>query len=170
MILIAIGANLPDAAGRPPLIVCRAAAQALDGLLGLRLVAVSRWYRSPAWPEPADPAERQPDYVNGVARLAGTADPAALLAALHGLEAAAGRVRGVANAARPLDLDLIAMGPRGGLVRPAPAPVLPHPRAHERGFVLAPLLDVAPGFVHPVLHRSARTLMAALPGARVSVI
>jgi len=50
-----------------------------------------------------------------------------------------------------------------GLVRDAPDPVLPHPRAHERAFVLRPLLEVAPDWMHPRLHRSAATLLAALP-------
>ena len=51
----------------------------------------------------------------------------------------------------------------GRLVRAAPDPVIPHPRMHERAFVLAPLLDVAPDWRHPVLNRSARALLAALP-------
>lgn len=155
-ILVALGANLPGPGGRAPLETCRWAAGALDALPGLRLVALSRWYRTPP-----DPPSDQPWYINAVARLAGAADPAALLAALHALEAAAGRRRsGEANAARPLDLDLIAIG---GLVRDAPDPVLPHPRAHRRGFVMAPLAEVAPGWVHPRLHRSAEALAAALP-------
>lgn len=155
-ILVALGANLPGPEGRAPLETCRWAAGALDALPGLRLVALSRWYRTPP-----DPPSDQPWYINAVARLAGAADPAALLAALHALEAAAGRRRsGEANAARPLDLDLIAIG---GLVRDAPDPVLPHPRAHRRGFVMAPLAEVAPGWVHPRLHRSAQALAAALP-------
>lgn len=154
-ILVALGANLPGPDGRAPLETCRAAAAALDALPGLRLVALSRWYRTPP-----DPPSGQPWYINAVARLAGAADPAALLAALHVLEAAAGRVRpGAANAARPLDLDLIAIG---GLVRAAPDPVLPHPRAHLRGFVMAPLAEVAPGWMHPLLGRTAAALAAEL--------
>ena len=155
-ILVALGANLPGPEGRAPLETCRWAAGALDALPGLRLVALSRWYRTPP-----DPPSDQPWYINAVARFAGAADPAALLAALHALEAAAGRRRsGEANAARPLDLDLIAIG---GLVRDAPDPVLPHPRAHRRAFVMVPLAEVAPGWVHPRLHRSAQALAAALP-------
>ncbi|MGC8477138.1 MAG: 2-amino-4-hydroxy-6-hydroxymethyldihydropteridine diphosphokinase [Acetobacteraceae bacterium] len=155
-ILVALGANLPGPDGRAPLETCRWASGALDALPGLRLVALSRWYRTPP-----DPPSDQPWYVNAVARLAGQAEPAALLAALLALEAAAGRRRGgAANAARPLDLDLIAIG---GLVRDAPDPVLPHPRAHRRGFVMVPLAEVAPDWVHPRLHRSAAALAAALP-------
>jgi 2-amino-4-hydroxy-6-hydroxymethyldihydropteridine diphosphokinase len=98
--------------------------------------------------------------VNGIALLTGTVDPAALLAALQAVEQAYGRIRGTPNAARTLDLDVIGIG---SLVRDAPDPVLPHPRAHERAFVLAPLADVAPGWVHPRLGRTAPELLSALP-------
>jgi len=154
MILIAIGSNLPAPDGTPPLGLCQQAAAALDALPGLQLRGLSRWWRTAPVP-----ASDQPDYVNGVARLAGSAEPGALLAALHAVEARFGRLRDQANAARTLDLDLIAMDV---LVRPAPDPVLPHPRAHERMFVLAPLADVAPGWVHPILHLTAEALLARL--------
>ena len=87
-------------------------------------------------------------------------DPAELLARLMAVEMACGRQRSVPNAARTLDLDIIAID---GLVRAAPDPILPHPRAHLRAFVLAPLADVAPGWVHPVLGRTAAALLAGLP-------
>ena len=155
MILIAIGANLPGRDGSSPLATCRAAAEALRGLPGLRLAAVSKWYRS----APVPPSG-QPDYVNGVVRLEGAADPAALLAYLQAIETRAGRLRGLANAARTLDLDIIDLN---GCVRDAPDPVLPHPRAHLRGFVLLPLADVAPEWVHPRLGAGVAELLAALP-------
>ena len=138
---IGIGANLPDASGRDALGTCRWAAAQLAGLPGLRLAGLSRWFRT----RPV-PASDQPDYVNGVAQLMGTADPAALLQLLQAIEARAGRVRTVPNAARTLDLDIVAMG---SLVRHAPDPVVPHPRMHERAFVLAPLCDLVPGWRHP---------------------
>ncbi len=155
MILLAIGANLPGPDGRSPLCTCRAAAEALRTLPGLRLEAISGWYRT----APVPPSG-QPDYINGVARLSGQADPAWLLHRLHAIEARAGRRRGVANAARTLDLDIIAIG---DLVRAAPDPVLPHPRAHLRAFVLRPLLDVAPDWRHPALGLDAAALLATLP-------
>ena len=159
-ILIGIGANLPGPDGASPLETCRRAAIALDRLPGLRLRGLSRWFRSAPIP-----AAAQPDFVNGVAHLEGDIDPAALLAALHDMEAAAGRVRGLPNAARVLDLDIIAMG---DLVRQAPDPVLPHPRAHLRAFVLLPLLDVAPVWMHPLLHRDAHALLADLPAQDIT--
>jgi len=161
-ILVAIGSNLPDAAGRTPLEVCQWAAGALGRLPGLRLVRLSRWYRSAPLP-----ASDQPDFVNGVALLAGEIAPEALLAALQALEARAGRLRGLVNAARVLDLDIIAMG---DLARATPDPVLPHPQAHLRAFVLAPLADVAPDWRHPLLHRTARELLEEVSGQRICVI
>ena len=159
MILVAIGANLPGPDGAPALETCRRAAQALDRLPGLMLKGLSRWYET----EPMPPSG-QPPYINGVALLAARPgvriDPAALLSDLQAIENAFGRVRGAPNAARTLDLDIIAMG---DLARAAPDPILPHPRAHLRTFVLTPLMDVAPGWVHPVLGQSAEALLARLP-------
>lgn len=155
MILVALGANLPGDDGRGPLAACTAAVAALRRLPSLRVAGVSRFYRTAPVPPSA-----QPDYINGMVRLEGVADPADLLARLAAIEAAAGRQRGAANAARTLDLDIIEMN---GLVRTAPDPVLPHPRAHLRGFVLAPLCDVAPDWVHPLLGLGAAALLRALP-------
>lgn len=163
MILVALGANLPDQAGHPPLETLRHAAARLDGLAGLRLVALSRWVRTA--PDPPSPGA--PDFLNGVARLEGVAEPAALLAALHAIEAAAGRVRPFPNAPRCLDLDLIDLD---GLVRQAPDPVLPHPRAHLRRFVLQPLAEVAPAWRHPLLGQTATMLLAGLPGPAAPVV
>lgn len=162
MILIAIGANLRGPDGRTPLDTCRRAAIALDGVLGLRRTALSRWFAT----DPVPPSG-QPPYINGIARLDGVADPAALLAALQAIEQAHGRVRGAPNAARTLDLDIVAMG---DCVRDAPDPVLPHPRMHLRGFVLAPLLDVAPDWAHPRLGQTVRALLDALPDQGVQAL
>ena len=153
-ILIGIGANLPGPDGSAPLASCRAAAVALDGLAGLRLMALSRWWES----APIPPLPGAPWFVNGVARLEGQAEPEALLAALHGIEARFDRARPYPNAPRTLDLDLLAMGD----LRREGAVILPHPRMHVRHFVLRPLLEVAPGWRHPVLGDAA-ALLAALP-------
>ena len=170
MILIGIGANLPGPLGAPPIETCRRAAAALDMLPGLRLRALSRWYRA----APVPPSG-QPPYVNAVAMLrrapgAAGADPAELLAMLQAIEAGEGRRRGAPNAARTLDLDIIAMGHGGALVRTSPDPMLPHPRTHLRRFVLAPLLDVAPCWVHPVLRRSACDLLRELAPQDVAAL
>jgi 2-amino-4-hydroxy-6-hydroxymethyldihydropteridine diphosphokinase len=89
---------------------------------------------------------------------------------LQAIEADAGRTRGERNAARTLDLDIIAMGEGGRTVRGAPDPILPHPRAHLRAFVLVPLLDVAPSWVHPVLGRGPEELLRDLPPQGVRVV
>lgn len=157
-ILVAIGANLPGPDGRTALQSCEWAVGQLAALPGLHLGAVSRWYESVPVP-----ASDQPPFINGAVSLSGTADPLALLAALHGIEAAADRVRTAPNAARTLDLDLIAMD---GLMLDGPLR-LPHPRMAERAFVLAPLCDVAPDWRHP---RLARTAAELLPGVRGQAI
>lgn len=155
-IFVAIGGNLAGPDGRPARTTCERAAAALARLPGLALLRLSSWYESAP-----EPPSGQPDYVNGVAWLAGAIEPAVLLARLMEIEAAQGRKRGEPNAARSLDLDIIAMG---ALVRAAPDPVLPHPRAHLRRFVMAPLAEIAPGWRHPALGQTARELAAALPG------
>ncbi|MBN9561051.1 MAG: 2-amino-4-hydroxy-6-hydroxymethyldihydropteridine diphosphokinase [Alphaproteobacteria bacterium] len=155
MILVAIGANLPGRDGADPLTTCQRAVRAMHDIPDVRLSTVSRWYET----APVPPSG-QPNYVNGIARLEGAIEPPVLLARLQAIEAEAGRRRGVPNAARTLDLDIIAMG---DLVCAAPDPVLPHPRAHLRLFVLVPLAEVAPGWMHPVLHRPVEALIAGLP-------
>lgn len=151
-----MGANLPGPDGRSALDTCRHAVASLD-FPDCRLIGLSRWYASTPVP-----VSDQPPYVNGVALLAsqGEIDPATLLERLMAVETACGRRRGAPNAARTLDLDIIAMG---GLVRAAPDPVVPHPRAHLRAFVLRPLADVAPDWVHPILGLTAAALLAGLP-------
>jgi 2-amino-4-hydroxy-6-hydroxymethyldihydropteridine diphosphokinase len=158
MILIALGANLPGPDGSAPLASCIAAARALETIPGLRVEAVSGWWLT----EPDPPLPDSPWYVNGVARCGGTLAPEVLLAALQRLERAAGRQRPYPNAPRTLDLDIIAMGE---VVRQAPDPVLPHPRAHLRRFVLVPLAEVAPGWRHPTLHCNTAKLLESLPEA-----
>lgn len=157
--LVGIGANLPGLNGSMPIETCKRAVDMLSGTPGIHLVRLSRWFES----APVPPSG-QPPYVNAVALLevgpGALFDPAMLLACLMDIEAACGRERSLPDAARTLDLDIIGID---NLVREAPDPILPHPRAHLRAFVLAPLADVAPDWVHPVLARSVVDLLAELP-------
>ena len=154
MILIALGGNLQSRAGRP--------AQTLDAALdylqesGIRVAALSPYYVTPAWPDPADPP-----YVNAVANIETGLTPAAVMQRLHRTETAFGRIRSVRNAPRTLDLDLLAYDAR---VEEGP-PVLPHPRIAERAFVLVPLADIAPDWRHPITGWTARAMRDALPQA-----
>jgi len=158
---VSIGANLPGRDGASPRASCEAALRAMAALPYCTAIVRSRWYSTGPVP-----ASDQPRYINGVARLQGQVTPAQLLADLNQIEAAAGRVRGAANAARVLDLDIIDMA---GTLRDAPDPILPHPRAHLRAFVLLPLRDVAPYWVHPRLQVHIATLLEALPPQDIKV-
>ncbi|GAA0506505.1 2-amino-4-hydroxy-6-hydroxymethyldihydropteridine diphosphokinase [Deinococcus depolymerans] len=133
---IALGANLGD-----PLRTLRWAVTQL-GALG-RVQGVSALYRT----APVGGPPGQPDYLNAAAQLRTTLAPAVLLAALHALEAQAGRERHERWAARTLDLDLITYA---DLISTDPALSLPHPRAWERPFVLAPLRDLQPDLRSPL--------------------
>jgi 2-amino-4-hydroxy-6-hydroxymethyldihydropteridine diphosphokinase len=146
--VVALGSNLPGAYGS-----CEALLEAALGQLeasALRVLARSAWWRSAAWPDPAAPA-----YLNGVALVETALSPRQALEALHSIERAFGRERHEANAPRTLDLDLIA---HGRTVMDAPGLHLPHPRAHERRFVMGPLAEIAPGWRHPTLHKTASDL------------
>ena len=156
MILIALGANLPSPAG-PPEATLRAALESLAAR-AIRVEKVSCFYRSAAWPDASDPP-----FVNAVASIATDLAPAELLAVLHDVEAEFGRVRGLKNAPRTLDLDLIDYEGRveHGRVE------LPHPRVGTRAFVLLPLRDVAPGWRHPVSGKTLPELIAAVPAAQI---
>ena len=109
------------------------------------------------------PVSDQPWYVNGVAEVATALDPTALLAVLHEIEREFGRERRELNAARVMDLDIVAYG---RLVRTDPPPILPHPRMADRAFVLLPLQEIASGWVHPVLGLSVEELVARLPAGQ----
>ena len=104
------------------------------------------------------PASDQPDYSNAVALVETAHDPHALLHALLGIERTFGRVRDAENrnAARTLDLDILAYN---NTVLVDDRLDLPHPRLHERLFVLEPLAEIAPGWVHPVSGQSAAALL-----------
>ncbi|HEX3974453.1 MAG TPA: 2-amino-4-hydroxy-6-hydroxymethyldihydropteridine diphosphokinase [Stellaceae bacterium] len=153
MILIALGANLPSPAGGPQETL-EAALTELEAR-GVHIAARSRWYRTAPVP-----VSDQPWFVNGVARVETALKPLALLGALQEVEQVFERRRSVPNAARTLDLDVIAYDNR---LENTPELTLPHPRLQDRAFVLLPLAEVAPGWRHPILGQTVEALISALP-------
>jgi 2-amino-4-hydroxy-6-hydroxymethyldihydropteridine diphosphokinase len=133
----------------------RAGARALNGP-ALSLVRLSRLYRSPAWPDPSEPA-----FVNAVALVETSLAPNVLLKRLKEIEMAFGRAPAPRNAPRPLDLDIIDYD--GQVSAPDADPVLPHPRLAHRAFVLLPLRDVAEDWRCQATGKGIDALIAALP-------
>lgn len=154
MILAAFGANLPSREGNPP----QTYQKALSALkeCGVNVVQASRLWQS----SPVGTPDDQPWYTNAVMEVETTMPPEALLDTFLQIEADFGRVRTYRNAPKGIDLDLIDYH---GKVQTTSDPILPHPRMHARGFVLLPLREIAPGWVHPVSGSDLATLIAALP-------
>ncbi|WP_299816260.1 2-amino-4-hydroxy-6-hydroxymethyldihydropteridine diphosphokinase [uncultured Jannaschia sp.] len=170
--LVALGANLGNAVAFNAQAIV-AAAHRVPG----RVAGMSRLYRTPAYPKGAGP-----DFVNAVLATYCSLPPAAMLRALHAIEARHGRRRDRRWGARSLDLDLLG---RGAIVRPdravlkgwigldperqaqeAPGElILPHPRLQDRAFVLVPLAGIAAGWRHPLSGRRVAEMVSRLSGA-----
>ena len=153
-IVIGVGGNLPTAEYGPPRATCGAALQHLSQRPDLQIAARSSWYETAPVP-----ISDQPWYVNGAIAVKTTMTPHDLMALLLETETRFGRRRSEPNAARVLDLDLLACGDQvltGDLE-------VPHPRLHLRAFAVLPIRDVAPDWRHPVLGRSISDLAADLP-------
>ena len=156
--VLSLGANLGDRAAT--------LREAIGGLAADGLVAVSALYETPPW----GPVE-QPPYLNAVALVEGPRDAAGWLARAHQLEQAAGRTREVRWGARTLDVDVVAVVADDGtpVVSGDPVLTLPHPRAHERAFVLVPWAEVDPDAELPG-HGRVAALLAALPREDVDAV
>jgi len=150
MILVAAGSSLPFCGIDSQQIVL-SAFFALGRIA--KITAQSSLYRSPAWPDPSDPA-----FVNAVVAIESQLSPESLLASLHAIETGFGRQRHGANTPRTLDLDLIAYG---NLVMEGP-PKLPHPRFADRDFVLIPIQEIAPEWRSPSDGSCIGEMIAAL--------
>ena len=154
MILVGLGANLPSTEHGSPRATLDAALGRFPGA-GITVLRRSRWYSTGP-----QPASDQPRYVNAVASVATHRQPRSLLDALLEIEDAFGRVRSIRNAARLIDLDLLAYH---DVICSDPGLTLPHPRLRERAFVVYPLADVAPEWRDPVSGETIDRLVAALP-------
>ena len=153
---VGIGSNVGDRIGH-----CRSAIEGIRRIEGCRVKRISSFYES-------DPVgyEDQDRFVNAVLELTSALSPLDLLDELLSIERDMGRTRTIRWGPRTIDLDLLLFGET---VMSHPRLTLPHPRMHERGFVLLPLEEIAPHAVHPVLECSVRNLLAALPHAEKGI-
>ena len=160
MILVGLGANLPHPQHGLPADTLRAALSCFPGE-NMTVAGCSRFFKSAPVP-----ASDQPWFVNAVARIETDLSPSMVLAALHRIEAAFGRIRQRRWEARILDLDLLDYN---GIIlaEPPPAPKIPHPRLAGRAFVLLPMVDIAPDWVHPVTKKPLSALIEALDTAQI---
>jgi 2-amino-4-hydroxy-6-hydroxymethyldihydropteridine diphosphokinase len=149
-VYLALGSNLGDRQR-----FLDEAVRRLRAVPGLTVRRVSPYYETAPVDGPADAGA----YLNAVTEADTSLPPDQLLKTLLDIERQFGRIRGEPNAPRTLDLDLILYG---DLVRHGPDPVVPHPRMHERRFVLEPLADLAPDLVHPTIKKTIRELLDGL--------
>lgn len=170
---IALGANVPHRHNSLANTLTTAL-RLLESSPDIRVIRRSRWYRSPAYP-----AGSGPDFINGAALIDTNLGPAEILAELHRVEEALGRERTTRWAPRVCDLDLLFSGNeispdpvtlaewvkidlgKAQTVTP-PHLILPHPRLHERAFVLFPLQEIAPDWVHPLLKKTVIEMASSL--------
>ncbi len=160
MILIGLGSNLSGQQFDTPRAVLEAALAAMPAY-GIFVKDLSRYYTS----EPV-PKSDQPWFVNAVARVETALAPQDLLDRLHDIETGLGRARRIKWEARIIDLDIIAFEDQ---VIPSPDRwpacdkiTIPHPRLHERLFVLKPMQDICPGWRHPLLGKTVEELITVV--------
>ncbi|MEZ5924272.1 MAG: 2-amino-4-hydroxy-6-hydroxymethyldihydropteridine diphosphokinase [Hyphomicrobiaceae bacterium] len=155
--LLAIGANVPGVWGDPLGTLSRLPGE-LEAL-GIAVMAASPLYAT----APVGPVN-QPGFLNGALKVTTELPPLGLIAVLKALERKAGRIAGMRWGPRPLDIDIIAYGDRViDTEGPHGRLVVPHAEVARRDFVLKPLVDVAPGWRHPVTGLTASEMLERLP-------
>jgi len=147
LVYISAGSNLGDRKSH-----LESALQELHGFPDIRDLKCSPVYET----EPVDGAEGQPRFWNAVWSFVTDLEPSRLLEHLQAMEAKAGRQRKIPKESRVLDLDILFYGDTR---RDEKNLTIPHPRLHERGFVLAPFCDLAPEFIHPEFHKPMKQLL-----------
>ena len=178
--LIALGGNVTSSYGSPGLIIAKSLSELASE--GVTVHAKSQLYKTPCFPPGAGD-----DFINSAAHVAFAGSARELLCVLHRVEARFGRVRNQRWSARTLDIDLLAVGDEvlpdeqgyhrwrckslSEQMNDTPDElILPHPRLHERGFVLVPLNDLAPDWCHPVLGKTVAEMLAALTAEELKQI
>ena len=158
---IALGSNLGDS-----LTTLNAAMEVLGQIPGIQVQARSHWYQTPAV-LPAGAITAQPDYLNGCALLRVQLSPPDLLERLLQTESKFGRVRRERWGARTLDLDLLLFD---NLILNTPKLQIPHPRMHDRAFVLVPLAEIAPDWIEPISGKSIEQLLQTVDCSEVKKV
>ena len=177
-ILLAIGSNLTSTFGAPRENITAALLEVENA--GAMIRKVSSTYKTPAFPPGSGP-----DYANAAALIDFDGTPEQLMQVLHGIESRFGRTRETRWGRRTLDIDLIGFGdvvlpdrqthaywrdlPLEDQKKQVPAQlVLPHPRVQDRAFVLVPLAEVAPKWIHPILHLDVTEMLSKLDQNAIS--
>ena len=178
--MIALGGNWPSHIGVPNLTIVSAIGDIAQEIGPI--VAVSRFFRTPA-----HPLGSGPEFVNAAALVETGRRPQAILQSLHEIEARHGRVRKKRWGPRTLDLDLLGIGekilpdsitsrhwmalsPDRQQIEVPDELILPHPRLQDRAFVLIPLAEIAPGWRHPQIGKTVAEMAAALPAEERAAI
>ena len=159
MIFIAIGSNLSSKTYGSALGACEYSIHELEQHR-VKVVKKSHWYETKPIPE-----SKQPNFINGLVSVETELTSSQLLALLHEIEAQMGRKRSVENAARIIDLDLIAYHTE---IVESDVLTLPHPRMTKRAFVAAPIADIAPDWCHPISGQSITEILAALLDQKIT--
>ncbi len=154
-IYLALGTNLGDRFGN-----LRAAVEALAP--DVAVLAESRVYETPPWGY-----EDQPAFMNMAVKTETDLSPVDLLAHLKHLEEELGRRQSFHWGPRLIDIDILFYD---NLVMDTPQLVIPHPRLHERAFVLVPLADIAPDLMHPVLNKTIRQLLSEVDASGIVTV